>query len=49
MAFSNDVRSTPDQLVDRLLNVMVPDGGTNFNAALQQTRTVMEANWSTDL
>ncbi|KAG8930696.1 hypothetical protein FRC01_002390, partial [Tulasnella sp. 417] len=44
---SNDSTSTSDQLLDRLVQLSA-DGGTNFDAALRETRTVMVNNWSTD-
>ncbi|KAG8962040.1 hypothetical protein FRC05_005627 [Tulasnella sp. 425] len=43
----NDSTSTSDQLLDRLLQVRAL-GQTSFNAALEQARTIMADNWSTD-
>ncbi|KAH8114632.1 hypothetical protein DFH11DRAFT_1508603 [Phellopilus nigrolimitatus] len=45
--FNNDFSSTPDGLLDKLLNYSA-DGGTNFNAALTMTQSIMERHWSTE-
>jgi hypothetical protein len=44
---TNDFTSTPDQLLDAVLNYQA-GGGTNFAGALQTGRAVMEQNWSTE-
>ncbi|KAG8993098.1 hypothetical protein FRB94_011064 [Tulasnella sp. JGI-2019a] len=44
---ANDVTSTPDQLLSRILFAK-PRGGTYFDAALASAKAVMEAHWSTD-
>ncbi|KAG8926003.1 hypothetical protein FRC01_009457, partial [Tulasnella sp. 417] len=44
---SNDSTSTSDDLLDRLVQLRA-GGGTDFDAALRETRTVMSNNWSTD-
>jgi hypothetical protein len=46
-ALVNDLTSSPDQLLDRLL-VIQAAGGTNFQAALRAGQTVMLQNWSTE-
>ncbi|KAH8114613.1 hypothetical protein DFH11DRAFT_1764484 [Phellopilus nigrolimitatus] len=43
--FSNDSSSSPDDLLNKLLNYSA-DGGTNFNAALTMTQSIMERHWS---
>ncbi|KAH8114634.1 hypothetical protein DFH11DRAFT_1508479 [Phellopilus nigrolimitatus] len=45
--FNNDFSSSPDGLLDKLLNYSA-DGGTNFNAALTMTQSIMERHWSTE-
>ncbi|KIO18763.1 hypothetical protein M407DRAFT_224787 [Tulasnella calospora MUT 4182] len=44
---SNNSTSTSDELLDSLLQ-LGPRGGTDFDAALRETRTVMVNNWSND-
>ncbi|KAG1720811.1 hypothetical protein EDB19DRAFT_1646869 [Suillus lakei] len=46
-AIVNDFSSSPDQLLDAMLPHSAY-GGTNFTAAVQQARSVMEQNWSTE-
>lgn len=43
----NDVTSTPDQLLDIMLNQQA-NGGTNFTTALREAEDVMVENWSTE-
>ncbi len=43
----NDFTSTPDQLLDVVLNEK-PRGGTNFMVALKAGQATMAANWSTE-
>lgn len=45
--FQNDFRSTPDALLTRFLNYY-STGGTNFDAALRMTQSIMDQNWSTE-
>jgi hypothetical protein len=45
-ALVNDLTSSPDQLLDRLL-VIRASGGTNFSVALQAGQSVMLQNWNT--
>jgi len=44
---TNDFTSTPDQLLSTILHQKA-FWGTNFKAALQTSRSVMEQNWSTE-
>jgi len=44
---TNDFTSTPDQLLGAVLSQKA-SWGTNFKAALQASRNVMEHNWSTE-
>ena len=44
---TNDFTSTPDQLLDAVLNHRA-GGGTNFAGALRTGGVVMEQNWSTE-
>ncbi|KAH9166548.1 hypothetical protein EDB89DRAFT_2232826 [Lactarius sanguifluus] len=46
-AVVNDFTSTPDQLLDSILNEGA-DRGTNFAAAIQASQAVMMDNWSTE-
>ena len=46
-AVVNDFTSTPDQLLDIVLNEKA-NGGTNFTTALQAGQAVMIRNWSTE-
>lgn len=46
-AVVNDFTSTPDQLLDIVLNERAK-GGTNFTAALQASQALMISNWSTE-
>ncbi|KAG2116835.1 hypothetical protein DEU56DRAFT_984883 [Suillus clintonianus] len=46
-AFVNDFVSSPDQLLDAVLQYSC-NGGTNFTAAVQQAQLVMEQHWSTE-
>ncbi|KAH9023069.1 hypothetical protein EDB83DRAFT_1992577 [Lactarius deliciosus] len=46
-AVVNDFTSTPDQLLDNILNEEA-DSGTNFVAAIQASQAVMIDNWSTE-
>jgi hypothetical protein len=46
-AVVNDFTSTPDQLLDIVLNEKAR-GGTNFTEALQAGRAIMISNWSTE-
>ncbi len=46
-AVVNDFTSTPDQLLDGVLNERAK-GGTNFTAAIQASQAVMIDNWSTE-
>lgn len=43
----NDFVSTPDQLLDALLDYDT-DGGTNFTLAIQRALEVMEDSWTTE-
>jgi hypothetical protein len=43
----NDFTSTPDQLLGLVLAER-PSDGTNFTAALEAARAIMEQNWSTE-
>ena len=43
----NDLTSTPDQLLDAMLNHRA-GGGTNFAEALRTGGATMEQNWSTE-
>lgn len=45
--FANDLRSTPDQLLRRLLPTS-PSLGNNFNAALGAAKAMMERHWSSE-
>ncbi|KAG8938851.1 hypothetical protein FRC04_007416 [Tulasnella sp. 424] len=46
---SNDSTSTPDRILDRLIELRpFTSAGTKFDAALKQTQQIMTANWSTD-
>ncbi|KAG8903434.1 hypothetical protein FRB99_003283 [Tulasnella sp. 403] len=45
--FANDFTSDANQLLQRIVGI-TPDAGTDFDAALKTTQTVMENNWSTD-
>ncbi|KAF8702304.1 hypothetical protein RHS03_06380, partial [Rhizoctonia solani] len=42
---ANDLSSTIDQLLSRLLRISA-SGGTNFNAALSHARTLIGAHWN---
>jgi len=44
---TNDFMSTPDQLLDTVLDHQA-SGSTDFTAALRTGQTVMEQNWSTE-
>ncbi|KAG9029001.1 hypothetical protein FRB95_005821 [Tulasnella sp. JGI-2019a] len=44
---NHDVTSTPDELLDRIVSIQ-PTGGTDFNAALESAKSLMETHWSTD-
>lgn len=46
-AVVNDFTSTPDQLLDIVLNVKA-SGNTNFTAALRAGQATMMDNWSTE-
>ena len=46
-AVVNDFTSTPDQLLDIVLNDKA-SGGTDFTAALQAGQAIMTAKWSTE-
>jgi hypothetical protein len=46
-AILNDFRSSPDQLLDIVLQYHA-NGGTDFTAALQRGREIMIQNWSTE-
>jgi len=46
-ALTNDVTSTPDQLLGTILRHQI-GGGTNFTAALQAGQKVMKQNWSAE-
>ncbi|KEP47826.1 von willebrand factor type A domain protein [Rhizoctonia solani 123E] len=43
----NDASSTTEQLIDNLIAAS-PARGTNFQAAIERTQTVLETNWSTE-
>jgi len=45
--FENDVRSTPDELLGRVLPTK-PSRGNNFNGALKVAKVVMERHWSSE-
>jgi hypothetical protein len=42
----NDNKSTPDELVEKLIGRSNWWGNTNFNKALATARTVMERQWN---
>ncbi|KDN33971.1 hypothetical protein RSAG8_12942, partial [Rhizoctonia solani AG-8 WAC10335] len=44
---TNDASSTTEQLIDNLIAAS-PARGTNFQAAMERTQTVLETNWSTE-
>lgn len=44
---TNDVTSSPDELLDIVLNTQ-PESGTNFAVALQAGQAVMVDNWNTE-
>ncbi|KAH9030781.1 hypothetical protein EDB85DRAFT_1403117 [Lactarius pseudohatsudake] len=43
----NDFTSTPDQLLDSVLNERA-EGGTNFTAAIQASQAITIDNWNTE-
>ena len=43
----NDFASTPDQLLDTLLDFGT-QSGTNFSLAIQQAQAIMERSWSAE-
>lgn len=45
--FENDLGSTPDQLLERLLPIR-PSGGNSFNLALNAAKATMEHHWSSE-
>jgi len=46
-ALTNDVTSTPDQLLGTVLRHQI-GGGTNFTAVLQAGQKVMKQNWNAE-
>lgn len=44
---ANDLTSTPDQLLGRIVSA-TPTGGTHFDRALESAKALMETHWSTD-
>lgn len=43
----NDFTSTPEALLDSVIRYSA-GGGTNYDSALSETRTVIQQNWSTE-